>query len=184
VRTLLYLANLLTWLVCGALVLWIAVRLHPDPQSDTPVFGAADGTIGVIVIGVFLLGGAVLLVIPHEGIHRVCYWLFTGERPSVSRPGGHTYIAPPGHYLPKRLFLLVALAPLIVWSFVIVVTLIFVPAPTIYWLAVALALNLAICTTDLAMITWAFRQPRDALFNDQGLVVIAYALLLERDGLP
>jgi hypothetical protein len=129
----------------------------------------------LIVIGVFLLGGVVLLVIPHEGLHRVCYCLFTGERPSVSHPGGHTYIAPPNHYLPKRLFLLVALAPFIMWSFVIVIVFAFVPAPTIYWLAVVLALNIAICAGDLIVTIWVFRQPNNALLNDGGSVITAYA---------
>jgi hypothetical protein len=148
-RTPLNLANLVVRLVWSALLLWIAVRLHTDLQNDTPVFAAADATFGLIVIGIFLLGGTLLLVMSHEDIHRVCHWLFTGERPSVSGPGGRTYIAPPDLYSPKRLFLPAALAPYILWSFANDIALAFVPAPTIYWLVMVLALIIAVCAGDL-----------------------------------
>jgi hypothetical protein len=173
-RTLLNLASLVVWLVCSGLLFWIVVRFRPDAEENAPAFGAADGTVGLIVIAVFLLGGPILLVLPHEGLHRVCYWLFTGERPSISRPGGYTNIAPSDCYLPKGLFLVVALAPLFVWSLVIAAAIAFVPGPTVYWLTVALTLNLAICTGDLEMTGWALRQPSGALFNDRGPVVTAY----------
>lgn len=58
------------------------------------------------------------------------------------------------------------LMPLIVWLPVTIAAIAFVPAPTVYWIAVALALNIAVCIGDLVMVGWTLRQPRGTFFND------------------
>jgi hypothetical protein len=50
-----------------------------------------------------------------------------------------------------------------------------VPIHIVYWILMALALNLAIGVGDLITPVWALSQPRNALFNDHGLVTTAYA---------
>jgi hypothetical protein len=173
IRTLLNLTTFVVWLVCSGLLLLILARFRPDVEKFAPLFGQVEGVIGAIALAVFLFGGAIVL---HEGAHRVCYWLFTGERPCISPPReGVYYVAPPDCYVPKRLFLIVTLTPLLVWSVASLIAVAFISTPTVYWVAVLLALNIAICVGDLVMISWALIQPRNALFNDRGPVTIAYA---------
>ena len=145
------------------ILLWIAVRLHSDSQKDTPVFGQAEGLVGVVVVTAFLFGVATAM---HQAIHGAGYWLFTHERPRFVLSGRYLSVSAPGWYLGRLSYAIMLLAPLLVWLPMTFAAIAFVPATTIYWLAVTLALNIAICTSDLPMLVWLLRQPRRTLFSD------------------
>jgi putative zincin peptidase len=172
-RTLLNLASFLVWLVCSVLLLWIVVRFRPDAGEDTPVFGQAEGLVSGIVVLILLFGVAAVL---HQTIHGVSYWMVTRERPRLGMSGRYLTVSVPGWCFTKLAYTLMLLAPLVVWLSVTVTAIAFVPAPTVYWVAVALALNIALCAGDLLAIVWTLRQPRGALFkdNDDGIGTTAY----------
>src|SRR5262249_8825230 len=94
------------------------------------------------------------------------YWLCTHERPRFVLSGRYLSVSAPGWYLGRLSYATMLLAPLIVWLPMTFAAIAFVPATTIYWLPVTLALNLAICTSDLPMLVWLLGQPRRTLFSD------------------
>jgi len=69
-------------------------------------------------------------------------------------------------YLTKLAYAVMLLAPLVIWLPVTLAAVPFIPAPTIYWISLALALNIAGCIGDLVMVGWTLRQPHGAFFND------------------
>jgi hypothetical protein len=131
--------------------------------------------ISFVIAIVILMCGSVPLVMAHEGVYRLGFWLFTGERLHLSRPGRPTCIAPPDYYLTKHLFLAVTLTYLVMWSLVSVATLAFVPIPVLYWIILTVTLNAAVCVSGLIASIWALMQPRNALFNDRGPATTTYA---------
>jgi hypothetical protein len=167
------------WLVCGILMFWIVVSLRPDARRGLTSLSWVDVVIILVVAPISLFVGILPLVRFHEGAYRVCFWLFTGERQRVTPlqeyAEGKTYIAPPDCYLTKRLLLIIASTPLIVWLLVSVVTLALVPIPVLYWIILPLALHSTLCVGDVIGMVWALQQPHGSLFNDQGLVTTAYA---------
>jgi hypothetical protein len=174
VRTLLNLACFLVWHVCSALFLWIGARFRPDAGENTPVFGQAEGLIGVAVATVLMFGLATAL---HQVIHGVSYWPVTNERPRFGMSGRYLTVSAPSWCLTQLAYTLMLLAPLVVWLSVTVTAIAFVPAPTVYWVAAALASNIALCVGEVVVIVWMLRQPRGALFsaNESEVVTTAYA---------
>jgi len=162
-RTLTNLASLVVWLVCSGLLVWIVVRFRLDAGENAPVFGQAEGLIAFAALTILVVGMASFV---HQAIHGVGYWLFTRERPHFAMSGRYLSVSACHWYLTKLGYATMLLMPLIVWLPVTITAIAFVPAPTVYWLAVALALNIAVCVGDLMMTVWVLRQPRGALFND------------------
>jgi hypothetical protein len=173
-QTLLKLSGFVAWLVCSGLLLWIAVRLHPDPQKDMPVFGQAEGLVGSIVVLIFLFGVATIL---HQALHGGGYWLVTRERPRFVLSRRNPTVSATGWYLSGFLYSVILLAPLVIWLPITIAANALVPAPTVYWVAVALALHISLCTGDVVMMAWILRQPRQTLFgdNDGDMGTTAYA---------
>jgi hypothetical protein len=180
-RTVWNYGSFVVWLVCSALLFWIVVSLRPGARQGLSSLSWVDVVISLVVVAISLFVGIIPLLMLYEGAHRVCFWLFTGERPRLSSfeeyRNGHTYIAPPDCYLTKPLLLIVAASPLIVWPLVSAVILTLVPMPALYWIVVPLALGSALCVTNVIAIVWALQQPRGSLFNDQGTVTTAYTPL-------
>jgi hypothetical protein len=162
-RTLTNLASLVVWLVCSGLLVWIVVCFRPDAGEMRPVFGQAEGLIAFAVLTVLGFGVAAFV---HQTIHGLGYWLVTHERPRFALSGRYLSVSAPEWYLTQISYAGMLLAPLVVLLSVTVAAIAFVPAPTVYWIAVALALNIAICVGDLMMAVWVLRQPRGALFSD------------------
>jgi hypothetical protein len=162
-RTLLNFASFVVWLACIGLLVWIVVRVHPDAGEDAPVFGQAEGVVGLAVLAIFMFGVVAVL---HQALNGAGYWVCIRERPRFALSGRYLSVSAPGWYLTRLAYAVVLLAPLIIWLPVTSAAIAFVPAPTVYWVSAALALNIAICVSDLVMIAWVLRQPRGALFND------------------
>ena len=65
--------------------------------------------LGVLAL-ILVVAGVLIL---HELIHGIFFWLFTHERPKFGIHLYYAYAAAPGWYLPRNRFIVVGLAPLI-----------------------------------------------------------------------
>ena len=54
-----------------------------------------------------------VMIVLHEGLHGLFFWLFTREKPKFAFKGFYAYAAMPDWYLPKKEYLITALAPLV-----------------------------------------------------------------------
>jgi hypothetical protein len=177
-RTLWSYGSFVVWPICCGLMFWIVISLRPGARQSLSSLSWVDIVISLLVLATLIFGGFIGLIMLHEGAHRDCFWLFTGERPRISSleeySKGYSYIAPPDCYLTKRLLLMVASTPLTLWILVSAITLTLVPMPAIYWIIVPLAFSSVFCVGDVIGIVWALQQPHGSFFNDQGLVTTAY----------
>jgi hypothetical protein len=124
---------------------------------------------------VVLLGTIALVMVLHELVHGLCYWLFTGERPYFGFKGLYAYAAAPSWYIPRGRFLVVGGAPLVALSLAGLVAMPFVPAVAVAPLLIALICNAAGAMGDLYAIIWLFRWPSAALAHDTGDGITLYA---------
>lgn len=115
-----------------------------------------------------ILIALVLMILLHEAVHGVFFWLYTKERPKFGFKLAYAYAAAPDWYLPRNQFIVVGLAPLALLSLFGVF---FSPVFPLAWvksLVFFLTLNAAGAVGDMLTVIVVLRYPADALVNDRG----------------
>ncbi len=166
--------NLILMNVWGAVLFLASAVVFPllagwlgtenDPGTGFELAGV--GGIAAL-LGMLLVVTAVMIVI-HEGLHGLCFWYYTRERPRFAFKGFYAYAAMPGWYLPRRQYLISALAPLVGITLLGVLGLALLPRwadSPLVWL---LILNTSGAVGDLWIAWELLRAPKDVLGMDYG----------------
>jgi Putative zincin peptidase len=103
----------------------------------------------------------------HELTHGAILWLLTGVRPTIALRFPYLTTGSQGH-LGRRSFVVVALAPAVLWGASLLVTLLVVPPQLLLATYVVTALNLAGSSGDYFQAYAVARLPRTALIRDDG----------------
>ena len=133
--------------------------------------GASLETTGWVGIASFLgllLAVMLVMIILHEGLHGLFFWLFTREKPKFAFKGFYAYAAMPDWYFPKKDYLITALAPLVGITLVSVIGLALLPGwadAALVWL---LILNTSGAVGDLWIASALLRAPASVLGRDAG----------------
>lgn len=131
--------------------------------------GSVTLTLPGLLLGLLALTLTfIVTLILHEVTHGLFFWLFTRARPRFGFKGAYAYAAAPGWYIPRPLFLLIGLAPLVILSALGLFILPFVPFPGSLLLLFALFTNAVGAIGDLYMIARLLTVPRRALIEDVG----------------
>jgi MFS family permease len=126
------------------------------------------GWVGVLSFIGLLLGVMLVMLVLHEGLHGVFFWLFTREKPKFAFKGFYAYAAMPDWFLPKKEYLTTALAPLIGITLLGVLGLALLPGwadAALVWL---LILNTSGAVGDLWIVSALLRAPTGVLGRDAG----------------
>jgi hypothetical protein len=156
---------------------WFLVSLAVTirPSTAARVFTFSSGSLGSLVWPlVCIIAITIGMVVIHEAIHGLFFWLFTASRPRFGFRGTYAFASAPDWYIPRRLYLVVALAPLVLMTFaglaaVFVVSDILLPA-----LLFLIAMNLSSSVGDMMVAGWLLRKPADILSQDYGYAVRFY----------
>lgn len=141
---------------------WLSKPGEPTASGELHGLSGAAGFIGL------LLGVMVVMIVLHEGLHGVFFWLYTKARPKFAFKGFYAYAAMPGWYLPRREYLVTALAPLAGITLLGVLGLALLPGwadPPLVWL---LILNTSGAVGDLWIVWALLRAPAGVLGCDNG----------------
>ncbi len=126
-----------------------------------------------VLIGA-ILGLTALHVILHEAIHGIFFWLFTHTRPRFAFRGAYAYAAAPDWFIPRNLFLVTTLAPLVLISLAGLLMIGSLPPgwllPT--WLVVTM--NAGGAVGDILVAGWLLIQPKSCLAQDCGDAVTLF----------
>jgi hypothetical protein len=128
-------------------------------------------------LGVFILvalGTMGLMIVVHEAIHGVFFWLFTRSRPVFAYKIWYAYATAPGWYLPRGQYLIVALAPLVIISLVGLGLMAVLPLSWLAPLLFLLIMNAAGAVGDLAVAGWLILQKPGVYAADRGDAVTLY----------
>lgn len=116
-----------------------------------------------------MLLGFVVVIILHELIHGLFFWIFTRQRPVFAFKGSYAFAAAPDWYLPRDQFVIVGLAPLVLISLAAaLIFAIFSLNATTYFIMLSGILNAASSFGDLVTVIWVQRRSPEALVRDQG----------------
>jgi hypothetical protein len=115
-----------------------------------------------------LILSIVVMVVFHELIHGLFFWLFTHERPKFALRSGYAFAAAPEWYLPKFQYIMVGLSPFVIISIISIVLAALFPPKIIPYLLLIATFNAAGALGDMIVVAWIFRQSDIILVRDQG----------------
>lgn len=112
-----------------------------------------------------------VVVVLHEAVHGIVFWMFTRERPRFGFRGFYAFAGAPEWHLPRLQYALVGAAPLVLLSLGGVLLALGLPAGGLPLLIIGLALNAAGAVGDLLVLGWIAGSPHGSLFRDTGAAV-------------
>lgn len=125
----------------------------------------------LIFSAIFLIILLLLLVI-HEFIHAVFFYLFTGEKPVYGFKGIYGYAGSPNWYLRRSYYLIVSLSPFIIISLSGLTILLLIPAEYSSITVLLLTTHAAGCVGDIWVSIKLIRKPEETYINDSGISLI------------
>ena len=152
-----------------------AAALAVQPAAQVSLLSVRINGLDALWTVAAVLGVMALVILVHEAIHGVGFWLLCGVRPTFAFRGAYAYAAAPGWYLPRDRYLLTGLAPLVLISLVCLGLFIVVPAGWVFPLVLAAVLNASGAVGDIWVAVLLLRQPRQALAIDEGDQVSIFA---------
>jgi len=161
------------FLVSGTIFIRILYWLRPQDAASGLILNinGAQSILEIVAAFVALYAGMILL---HEAIHGLFFWTFTGERPVFAVRWTYAYAAAPGWFLPRNLYFVTALSPLVGISLLGLV--VFAVAPPAWFLPalVVVVANASGAIGDIWVALWLLRHPPACLARDQGDAVTLY----------
>lgn len=121
-----------------------------------------------------LIAGYLLYMVLHELVHGVCMKYYSGVKPHYGFTGMYAY-AGSSAYFCKKAYIVIALAPIVVWGVVLAV-LCAVATREWFWVVYFIQIgNLSGAAGDLYVSYRLRREPKDILINDTGVAMTVYA---------
>lgn len=117
----------------------------------------------------------IAVLILHEFVHGLFYWLFSNRRPKFGFQDLLPYAAAPsGVYFPRNKFLIVGLSPLVLLTAAGLLLIVIVPITYVPFLLFFVAFNAAGAAGDLIMVIQLMPFSSDTMMEDNGSGVIIY----------
>ncbi|NLG73639.1 MAG: DUF3267 domain-containing protein [Chloroflexi bacterium] len=118
-----------------------------------------------------LLLAVPVVILLHELVHGLFFWVFTRHRPRFGVKALYAYAAAPDWFIPRGTFIWVALSPLVTISLLGLLLLPLLPAALIPAVLLALTANAAGAVGDLFIVFLLLTRPAGTLIRDRGDVV-------------
>lgn len=160
---------------------WLFTRLvtfirpyNPSGSGFLNFFSA----FSVWELGAFLLS-IIFLLILHELVHGLFFWLFTRARPKFALKSGYAFAANPEWYMPSFQYVMVGLSPFVIISTVSIFLTRYVAFSWVSYLLVIATFNAAGSLGDLIVVGWVIFQPKTILVKDEGDFFSIYGPVVE-----
>ena len=144
------------------------------PQDSIGVSGSIDSFAEIFRFLSLLLLDVIVLVILHEGVHGLCFWLITGKRPVFSIGPGYAAAAAPQSLLAKKPYLITALSPLVVLTVLGLILIPVIPSGWLFYLGLFIVMNVSGAVGDLWVALSLLPRKEPLLIQDFGDRVMVY----------
>ena len=145
---------------------WVIFYLRPFSPVPIGVFQILTGFSGWGLVG--LLFSIILMLVFHELVHGLFFWLFTHERPIFALRAGYAFAAAPDWFLPSSQYIIVGTSPFFAISIFCIFLGILVTASVVPYLLLIATFNAAGALGDIIVVAWVLRQPKIILVKDEG----------------
>ncbi len=159
--------QMLIWSIVLPVICILAILLILRPQLSSG--GAFEFTTGSVFsfLGGLLLVTAGMLVL-HEGLHGLVFWLTTREAPKFAFKWYYASASPGEWLLPRRPFLIATLLPLVAITLAGLLLLPFAGASWRFLLILLIVFNASGAAGDLLVALRLFKLPPETLSRDSG----------------
>jgi len=165
-------AILVNVLALGIAALLVVPMLFVVPI--TTLFDMEEGFGAYLLRFGVLAGGSVLYLVLHELVHGIAMKLCGTRRVHYGFTGMYAFAGSDDYY-DKSGYIMIALAPIVVWGVVLAVLNLLVPTAW-FWVVYLIQIsNLSGAAGDLYVTVKFSRLPRDILVRDSGVAMTVYA---------
>ena len=117
-----------------------------------------------------LAGGTVLYLVLHELVHGIFMWHYTKVKPRYGFTGLYAYAGSDAYFC-RTHYLVIALAPVVIWGIVLAV-LTAMATPAWFWVVYGIQIfNISGAAGDLYVTMRLLRMPQDILITDSGVAM-------------
>jgi hypothetical protein len=171
-----------------AIVIWsVVLFILPLPLIYLVLLGTSGGVFSFVVDSAediyMILGGIVLvsivMIIVHEGLHGLVFWLTTHERPKFAFKWYYASACAEGWYLPRVPYLIATLTPLVVITAAGLLLLPVLSSTVKYFMALLIVANSSGCAGDVVVVLHLLKLPHESLSFDTGDEVTFFKPLAE-----
>jgi hypothetical protein len=152
---------IVSFILLGSFANWI----HPELSSSTITL---KGDLSMMVRLLALLVIIALLLVAHELIHGLFFWIFTRSKPVYALHLTYAYAAAPDWYIPIHQYRIIGLGPLVIID---AIGLLLILAATTSWILIIIflvAINTGGAIGDMLITARSFRMSADSLAKDKG----------------
>lgn len=140
----------------------------------TTLFNMSDGFVPYLIRFAALLVGMVAYIILHEAVHGIAMKMFGARKVKYGFTGIYAY-AGSDDYFGKTPYIVIALAPIVVWGIVLAVLNFIVPVE-FFWVVYFIQIsNISGAAGDLYVTFKFLRLPKDILVCDTGVSMTVYS---------
>ena len=158
-------------LVNGAAVLLMVLCVLPAALR-VPLAALFDTTdmLAYALRFLALAGGTVLYLVLHELVHGIFMWHYTKVKPRYGFTGMYAYAGSDAYFC-RTHYLIIALAPVVIWGVVLAV-LTAMATPAWFWVVYGIQIfNISGAAGDLYVTIRLLRMPQDILITDSGVAM-------------
>ena len=167
-QKLMLIVNMLALIVMAIMLIPAAVVVPLSTLFDYSSMGQFYGKVGAMLLG-FLL-----YMVLHEAVHGIVMRYYCDAKVTFGFTGMYAYAASKAYYCKKH-YVVIALAPIVVWGIVLGILNFMVPISWFYVVYFIQAGNISGAAGDL-YVTWRFRRlPKDILVQDDGVSMNVYS---------
>jgi predicted metal-dependent HD superfamily phosphohydrolase len=153
---------------------WFFVQLAAIIRPEISATGFFDVIQGLEFL--YLVVGLFAVLILHELLHGLFFWIYTGERPEFGFRVVYAYASAPGWHIPRNQFIVAGLAPIVGITLLGLILLPLIPEALVAELLALLAFNAAASVGDLVVAGWLFLRPKTLMARDSGPSITIYTL--------
>lgn len=140
----------------------------------TTLFDMSNGFIPYLIRFAALLVGMIAYIFLHELVHGITMKMFGAKKIKYGFTGIYAY-AGSENYFGKVPYIIIALAPIVVWGIVLGVLNFFVPTGFFWVVYLIQIINISGAAGDLYVTAKFLRLPKDILVNDVGVSMTVYS---------
>lgn len=160
-------------LILMAIFVFIGIFIVPLSY----VLGDDESTITILLKMIAVLGGMIVYMILHELVHGITMKHYGAKKVKYGFTGLYAF-AGCEEFFSKKPYIVIALAPIVVWGVVLAVACCFVPKNWFWIVYFIQIMNLSGAAGDL-YVTYKFSKfPKDILIKDTGLEMKVYSKTL------
>ena len=158
-------------LVLAAALLFLGILIQPEGAEN--IFDFENNALLTALKCLVLCACLFAYIVGHEAVHGAFMWYYSRKKPHFGLSFTYAY-AGSEVYFAKRPYLVIALAPLVVWGVLLGVINLLVPADW-FWVVWFIQLNnVSGAAGDLFVSVLMSKKPADVLVQDTGTAMTVY----------